>query len=335
MFELDSRVKNEALNFAALMNALGVTENKLEPYFTEYSKIADASAPINGELRAYSEYFGVPADKLLSEYIFAKKAFTRLREGDEIIKRGSREYPPLLMETKQAPRFLYVRGRKSLLLEKRSVAIVGSREASKEGRVNTRRLAESLGRNGINVISGLASGIDVTAHRTALECGFNTVSVTSLNGYYPQENRDVQVEIEKKGLVVSQFSPATKTQRWFFPMRNGVMSGLSLATVIMEAGETSGALRQAEFAFKQGRQVFFLRKALGMEGISWPERYVKRGALAVDTPGDVLRKLAENEFLRMDAAGPMQLTLEDCCRTDGKERAAERLAYWMKPMLCR
>ena len=238
------------------------------------------------------------SEKIKKEYVAAYKAFTQLYPTDEIIKRGNKDYPPLLLETEQAPRFLYIRGRKSLLFEKRTVALVGSRNASDTAKENTRRVAESLGKNGIIVVSGLAKGIDVTAHVTALKNGYNTIAVigTNLNQYYPKENREVQKEIEQKGLVVSQFSPASKTQRWFFPLRNGVMSGLSLATVIMEAGETSGALKQADFALKQNRQILIPEKALEMTSITWPARYVKRGAETVRTPKDIISKLSESSI---------------------------------------
>lgn len=300
MFAIDTKTKQEALNFATMMNVLEYTENKLEPLFETLSQNVDIAQPLD-EMKIceeYAEFFNVDVGKIMKEYAAAYKAFTQLYPTDEIIKRGNKDYPPLLLETEQAPRFLYIRGRKSLLFEKRTVALVGSRNASDTAKENTRRVAESLGKNGIIVVSGLAKGIDVTAHMTALRNGYNTIAVigTNLNQYYPKENREVQKEIEQKGLVVSQFSPASKTQRWFFPLRNGVMSGLSLATVIMEAGETSGALKQADFALKQNRQILIPEKALEMTSITWPARYVKRGAETVRTPKDIISKLSESSI---------------------------------------
>lgn len=315
MFVIDTKTKQEALNYATLMNVLEITDHKLEPQFDELGKIVSIDVPIDKPdiSQKYCEFFGIEENVLLKEYAKAKKAFSTLREDDEIIKRGSGDYPPLLLETEQAPRFLYIRGKKSLLFEKRTVALVGSRQASPNARENTKRLAEALGKNGITVISGLAKGIDVSAHVAALQSGYNTIAVigTNLNQYYPTENKEVQLEIEKKGLVVSQFSPASKTQRWFFPMRNGVMSGLSLATVIMEAGETSGALKQADFALKQGRQIMIPESALKLEKITWPERYVKRGASVVKTPMDVIKLLAENNIFKPSKKGEnVQQTFE-------------------------
>lgn len=314
MFVFDTETKHEALNYATLMNALNMTEHKLEPLFVEFGKKYRLNIPMDREngYDKYAEFFDVNKENLIREYELAKKAFLTLREHDEIIKRGSLDYPSLLAQTEQAPRFLYIRGKKSLLYEERTVALVGSRKASEKSRENTTRLARALGQNGITVVSGLAKGIDASAHIAALASGYNTIAVigTNLNQYYPAENKEVQEMIEEKGLVVSQFSPANKTERWFFPLRNGVMSGLSLATVVMEAGETSGALKQADFAIKQGRQVLIPESALKMETITWPAKYVKRGAIVVKTPSDVLKALAENHiFYAEKNNGDEQLTM--------------------------
>ena len=329
MFEVDNKIKSEALNFATLMNALNKTESKLDPLFSEFALIENVSVPIRDRVEKYASFFQADVELLLREYSRSLKAFSTLKKTDEIIKRGASDYPSLLMKTEQAPRFLYVRGRKSLLFEKRTVALVGSRQASDTSKNNTKRLAEALGRNGITVVSGLAKGIDVTAHRAALAGGYNTIAVigTNLTQYYPYENKETQLEIEKRGLVVSQFSPASKTERWFFPVRNGVMSGLSLATVIMEAGETSGALKQADFALKQKRQVLIPAKALENENITWPAKYVKRGAQVVNSPGDVLRILAEKNIYMMEGE-PVQQTIGDLM----EPQKAIIGDYWMEPL---
>ncbi len=302
MFLVDDRVKQEALNFASLMNILKISEQKLDPVFEKFSQEVDVTVPMIDKdmIIEYSVFFDIPdLERMKRMYAFARGKFSQLRADDEIIKRGSIEYPPLLSATQQAPRFLYVRGRIELLQERRTVSLIGARQASDEAKLNTKRVAKTLGRNGITVVSGLAKGIDVTAHKSALDKNYNTIAVigTNLNQYYPPENKEVQLEIEKRGLVVSQFSPATKTERWFFPLRNGVMSGLSLATVIMEAGETSGALKQADFAIKQGRQVLIPVKALEISTLTWPKRYMEKGAQTVATPKEILQKLADNNIL--------------------------------------
>lgn len=316
MFCIDTKTKQEALNYATLMNVLSYTEHRLEPLFDEFNKLVRVDIPLISDevCGKYAEFFCIDEDVLMKAYDVAFRAFSELRTTDEIIKRGSLDYPPLLAQTEQAPRFLYIRGKKSLLYEKRTVALVGTRIASENAKTNTKRLAEALGKNGITIISGLAKGIDVTAHEEALRCGYNTIAVigTNLNQYYPAENKNVQLEIEKRGLVVSQFSPANRTERWFFPLRNGVMSGLSLATVIMEAGETSGALKQADFAFKQGRQIIIPENALSIPKITWPQKYVKNGAAVVKSPMDVLKVLADNNIFKMKKkTETVQQTLAD------------------------
>lgn len=334
MFQLDSNTKIEALNFATLMNALEITEQRLDPQFIDFSKNIDVAIPLNDNtvINSYVDFFNVSKDRLLQEYRAAERAFSNLKETDEIIKRGSEDYPPLLAQTEQAPRFLYIRGKKSLLFEKRTVALVGSRKASEKAKENTRRLTVRLGDNGITIVSGLAKGIDVTAHQEALKNGYNTIAVigTNLNQYYPAENKAVQMEIEKKGLVVSQFSPANKTQRWFFPLRNGVMSGLSLATVIMEAGETSGALKQADFALKQGREVLIPKSALDIETISWPARYVKKGAKVVTYPKDVLERLTESNIFKVEEKFKQQ-TIDDLIH-EGTYEPRQSKSQWIGQM---
>ena len=133
----------------------------------------------------------------------------------------------------------------------------------------------------------------------------NTIAVIgiNLNQYYPGENREVQERIEKEGLVVSQFSPATRTERWFFPLRDGVMSGLSQATVIMEAGETSGALKQARYALKQKRLVLIPQNAFSISSITWPARFEKMGAIRVKNPSEIIDILSQYKVYRQEEVG--------------------------------
>ena len=322
MFKLDSKEKIEALNFATMLNVLKCSEKKLEEQFDRFALDNDISKMIDDEMvYAYELFFGIKKEIILQEFELAKDAFEQLDENDEIIKRGSHDYPKNLEETQEAPRFLYLRGKKALLYETRNVAIVGSRKASAQAIDNTIRLTKELGRNGITIVSGLAKGIDVNAHRTALENGYNTIAVigTSLNRYYPVENKAVQIDIEKRGLIVSQFSPAAHTNRWCFPMRNGVMSGLSMATVIMEAGETSGALKQADYAIKQHRLVLIPEKALKDKRITWPQKYVVKGAKVVVKPIDILHELKKYNIYNANDTSVEQLSIFNCFLEDDNE----------------
>ncbi len=306
-FRIDSALKQEAVNFSVIQSMLGVNGKKLEPLFDSFSEIADVSVAIPENSRQWADCFNLDQRALEKEYSRIADEFMKLREDDVIIKRGNPDYPKLLSATEEAPRFLYLRGIKGLLYDSRTVSLVGSREASEEGKANTARVAKALGRNGIIIVSGLAKGIDAAAHRAAIDNGYDTIAVigTNLNQYYPAENRELQAEIERKGLVISQFAPGIKTERWFFPMRNGVMSGLSLATVIMEAGETSGSLKQATFALKQKRLVLIPRNAFRIASISWPARLEAKGAIPVNTPQDIIERLTDSSvFIRDDSHMP-------------------------------
>lgn len=300
-FEINTATRYEALNFATAMNACSMTEKKVDRIFTSLDSTF-TSSPMHDDFTGWAELLSVDSEKLEREYDKACKAFSTLRHDDMIIRRGDLLYPELLAHTDEAPRFIYLRGDVTLLNNKRTVALVGSRNASDKGRSDTMRVAMALGANGITIVSGLAKGIDVTAHRTALENGFKTIAVigTNLNQYYPAENKEVQEEIEEKGLILSQFPPSVKTERWFFPLRDGVMSGLSLASVIMEAGETSGALKQASFALKQGRLVLIPQSAFEIRTITWPAKLEKKGAIKVRSPKEIIDVLSSHEVYKSE-----------------------------------
>lgn len=138
--------------------------------------------------------------------------------------------------------------------------------------------------------------IDTATHKSALKNGGRTISVigTPINQYYLKENKELQKEIEEKGLVVSQFPPCNSVNRWNFPIRNATMSGISLATIIMEAGETSGALKQADYALKQGRDVLIPQSAIDNPSIEWPKKYVSKGPRVFRTLKEALEILNQN-----------------------------------------
>lgn len=165
------------------------------------------------------------------------------------------DYPIRLRGIYQAPPVLFVRG--TIVADDPAVSVVGSREASARGLAMAAKLARELAVRKISVVSGLARGIDTAAHRAALAVGGRTVAViaTGINKVYPAENRELQEQIAASGLVLSQFWPDAPPQKQNFLMRNASMSGYGLATVVIEAGEHSGARSQARMAVEHGRQV--------------------------------------------------------------------------------
>ena len=170
-------------------------------------------------------------------------------------------FPINLRAVHDRPPLLFVAGRLDPRRDQRSVAVIGSRRASNEGLKLANAVAGHLAERGFTVVSGLAAGIDTAAHTTALAIGARTIAVigTGLEQAYPAENAALQSKIASAGAVVSQFWPDAGPTRTSFPMRNAVMSGLTLATVIVEASQTSGARVQARLAQRQGRPVFIAR----------------------------------------------------------------------------
>jgi DNA processing protein len=212
------------------------------------------------------------------------------------------EYPAKLRDARHPVELLYFQGWWNLV-ETPCVAVVGTREPSEEGKRETRALVERLVAGGFTVVSGLARGIDKEAHRTALDAGGRTVAVlgTPLSEAYPAENAGLQREIAEGFLVVSQV-PVVRYSRqgWqenrsFFPERNATMSALTEATVIVEAGETSGTLYQARAALQQGRKLFILDRCFGDMRLSWPRRFEEQGAIRVREYGDIEQALAASD----------------------------------------
>lgn len=204
------------------------------------------------------------------------------------------DYPKKLRDARHPVEMLYYRGGWELT-ETRSIAIVGSRKATPEGRQRAARLAREFVRRDFTVVSGLAEGIDTAAHTAALEAGGRTIAVigTPLNTVYPKANRELQETIAHGHLVISQVPvlryarQGPQQNRLFFPERNVTMSALTEATVIVEAGETSGTLTQARAAVHQGRKLFILDSCFHNRDITWPERYLKEGAIRVRSPEDI------------------------------------------------
>ncbi len=237
-------------------------------------------------------------EEFYNQYQIVKNSFLTLDKDVIIIKKGDDSYSKFLIQTKEAPQYLFLKGNVDLMNEK-SVCVVGSRNASIESMKKTERLIKSLIKRNIVVNAGLAKGIDTATHRSALQNGGKTIAVigTPINQYYPKENKELQIEIENKGLVISQFPPCNKVQRWNFPLRNGVMSGLSIATIIMEAGETSGALKQADYALKQGRDVLIPQSAINNPLLKWPSQYISKGAHPFKNLKEALQILNNNQLL--------------------------------------
>lgn len=207
------------------------------------------------------------------------------------------EYPSNLQAVFDKPPFLFLLGDWNEALDNRAVAIVGTRSATPDGCKRAYRLAKALAGDGVTIISGLAKGIDSYAHQGALAAGGRTAAVigTGINRRYPAENVDLADEIlARGGALVSQFFPDQPPTKWTFPVRNRTMSGLALATIVIEASATSGAKMQAEAALTHGRPVFLPTSLVSAH--SWAKVMVESGrngarATEVASAEDVLNHL--------------------------------------------
>lgn len=180
-----------------------------------------------------------------------------MAQGIEILTWDDELYPPRLKEIDQPPPVLYVRG--ALTTEDSwAVAVVGTRRVSAYGRQVAEELASFLASNGVTVVSGLARGVDAIAHQSALKAGGRTIAVLGcgVDRIYPPEHAQLAEKMMASGALISDYAPGTPPDASNFPPRNRIISGLSMATVVVEAGETSGALITAQFAIDQGREVF-------------------------------------------------------------------------------
>jgi len=172
------------------------------------------------------------------------------------------DYPARLLDIHETPPFLFYKG--DLRREDAGVSLVGSRSVSDWGKEFAEAAARSIVQRGLTVISGLAAGVDTAAHRATLDAGGRTVAFigTGINRAYPAQNADLQDEIASRGLILSQFYPDAPPTKHSFPIRNAAMSGYGLASVIVEAGEHSGARIQARVAGQHGRPVILTSRVV-------------------------------------------------------------------------
>jgi DNA processing protein len=214
------------------------------------------------------------------------------RAGGRLVTCADASYPELLSHINDPPLFLYVLG-EFTPADAGAVAVVGAREASPYGRQMAAQLAEGLVARGVTVVSGLARGIDAAAHGAALRAGGRTLAVlgSGIDVVYPTEHHRLHMQIARQGAVVSEFPPAAPPDAENFPARNRVISGLCLGTVVVEAGERSGALITAQFAAEQGREVFAVPGPVGARSRG-THQLLRQGAGLVECADDILRELA-------------------------------------------
>lgn len=202
------------------------------------------------------------------------------------------DYPEILKSIYDPPVLLYIKGNLNGK-DQCKIAVVGMRSPSQYGRWTAERMGEDLARNGITVVSGMARGIDTLAHYGALKVSGKTVAVlgSGVNVVYPPENRKLYEKIVEAGAVISEFPMNAEPAGGHFPRRNRIISGLSLGTVVVEAGERSGALITAYMALDQGREVFAIPGSIRSPKSRGTHKLLKEGAKLVECVEDILTEI--------------------------------------------
>lgn len=197
------------------------------------------------------------------------------------------------IEAKYAPKSLDVKGPLKIPLPCPRVSIIGTRKPSSDGLEAAERITRALVGNNVVIVSGLAEGIDTRAHQTAIKFGGKTIAVigTPLNKVYPQKNSQLQQEIMKNHLVISQYPIGYPTTRKNFVLRNRTMALISDATIIVEAGDTSGSIHQGWEALRLGRPLFIWTSIVKNEKLTWAKDMLKYGAIELFDPIETLEVL--------------------------------------------
>ncbi|MBN1464123.1 DNA-processing protein DprA [candidate division KSB1 bacterium] len=232
--------------------------------------------------------------------------------GVKLVSYWDENYPRLLKQVSDPPLVLYIKGQVGCL-QTPAVAIVGTRLPSIYGKLMADRFARELATRDIVVVSGLARGVDTIAHRAVVQVNGATVAVlgSGVDQIYPEENRNLAEEITQRGVVLSEFAMGAKPDAPHFPRRNRIISGLSLGTVIVEAGQKSGALITADFALEQNRDVFALPGNINNPKSFGSNYLIQQGAKLVTTVEDILDEIGQTFRQNADAQQTLLQQLSD------------------------
>lgn len=261
------------------------------------------------------ESCGIPAR--VAQSIFAQAGMKEgskdleaaTKAGCAVVAYSSAEYPPLLKEIPDPPLVLYVRGDVKVLSQ-HAVAIVGTRRPTIYGGQVAHRLAEGLAQRQLAIVSGLARGVDSAAHRGALAVQGKTVAVlgSGVDVIYPRENKRLAEQVAEHGALISEFPPGTSPSPENFPIRNRIISGLSLGVVVVEAAEYSGSLITARLAVEQNREVYAVPGNITSALSFGPNHLIKQGAKLVDDWMDVVEEIPAE--IRMQLLPPADASVD-------------------------
>lgn len=247
-----------------------------------------------------------------------------------VLTSDMKQYPAALKKIKGFPEKLYYRGNVSLL-QKRCAAVVGSRTTNQYGRNMAVSISGILAEHGVVVVSGMARGIDTCAHRGAIDAGGDTIAVLGcgIDVCYPAENKNLKQEIERCGLIISEYPPETEARAYHFPRRNRIISGISEVVTVVQARNRSGALITAELAADQGKEVCALPGNIDSQYNLGNNKLIKEGAYPLLGVYDVLEVMGIDRIDKKSAEKRLsdteqkifsmilehgEMTVEEICR---------------------
>lgn len=254
------------------------------------------------------EIYGSTFNEIFSLNVLTKKRVEKLKNfpiekaeeilriskenGWKVITPSSEYYPKNLLSLQDLPLALYVCGDETVLTNEMAISVVGARKASEYGQSVARALSASVASMGFTVVSGGALGIDSAAHKGALDEKGKTICVLGcgLGTKYLMDNEPLRKQIAENGALITEFPPNTPASRMTFPLRNRIISGLTLGTVVVEAGERSGSLITARLAAEQGRDVFAVPGDLLSSSFLGTNNLIRNGATPVFSPNDIIEE---------------------------------------------
>jgi DNA processing protein len=219
--------------------------------------------------------------------------------GNHLLTLADAAYPQVLLDTADPPILLYAKGRLECL-QRPALALVGSRNATRQGEENAEAFAEVLSRAGLTIVSGMALGIDAAAHRGGLRGPGSTIAVigTGIDRIYPARNAALARQIAEAGVILSEFPLGTPPLQHNFPRRNRIIAGLAKGCLVVEAAERSGSLITARLAAEAGREVFAIPGSIHSPVAKGCHKLIKQGAKLVESAQDILEELRLEALLQ-------------------------------------
>ncbi len=292
---MDGKRKEKLIQTIALLKVPGIGPTRYKNLINAFGSIADIlKAPLS-ELEHVREFSRSQASQLQQSYDETKAEVISHQIGNlkwEFHFSDDEEYPKLLKNIHHTPPILFHIGQ-PIDNNDRMIAIVGTRRPTDAGRQMAFQLAKSLASDGIVVVSGMAEGIDSSAHAGALEAGGKTIAIwgSSLDYVFPASNKSLAERIKESGTIISEYFPGTRPDKATFPARNRIISGMSEGVIVVEAGQKSGALITASLALEQGREVFAVPGSPISKASIGTNQLIKDGASLVTSVEDIYTAL--------------------------------------------